>query len=86
VPELEAENLVEISIKDSGLGISPDDKMHLFEKYYRAEEARKVNSSGTGLGLYLVKQIISQHKGKVWVDSVHGKGSTFYITLPIQAK
>jgi two-component system sensor histidine kinase VicK len=55
----------------------------LFNKFVRAANATKVNSVGTGLGLYVVKKIIESHHGKVWVESGgEGKGSEFYVELP----
>lgn len=81
---LTGEQMVEVSVEDNGIGVSPEEKAHLFAKYYRTDAAKKINSAGTGLGLYLVKQVIFQHKGKVWVDSIQGKGSIFHFTLPIR--
>lgn len=76
-------HLARILIKDSGIGISPKIIPTLFEKFTRAENATKVNSTGTGLGLYVVKKMIESHHGKVWVESAgEGKGSQFYIELP----
>ena len=73
-----------ISIKDNGIGIPKDSIEKLFQKFHRAPNATKVNSSGTGLGLYVVKKIIETHKGRVWVESEgEGRGSTFYIELPL---
>lgn len=71
----------EISIKDAGRGIPKDKLAHIFDKYYRADQTDKV--AGLGLGLYISKEIINSHQGKIWVDSELGKGSTFHIALPI---
>ncbi len=72
------ENEVVISISDNGSGIPEDEKPMIFDKYHTKK--RKV---GTGLGLYLSKQIIEIHKGRIWFDSEVGKGTTFYFTLPL---
>jgi signal transduction histidine kinase len=70
-----------LSIKDTGVGIDPKVKNNLFEKFSRGDGA-KLNASGSGLGLYLVKEIVKAHHGRVWVDSLGvGKGSTFSIEL-----
>lgn len=70
-------------VKDSGKGIGPQEITSIFEKYSRGKESIK-QSAGLGLGLYVAKAIISQHKGKIWAESAgEGKGSTFIFTIPI---
>jgi len=72
-----------ISVSDTGIGIGPDDLPKLFSEFGRAKDAHKTNVSGTGLGLYVAKQMVEAQKGRVWVESEgKGKGSTFYIELP----
>jgi len=71
-------------VSDNGIGISEDAMKHLFERFYRAED--KLARGGTGLGLYITKQIIEAHGGRVWVESKIGEGSTFSFTLPINSK
>ncbi len=75
--------MAHISIADTGRGIPQADLPHIFEKFFRAENAKIAGSEGSGLGLYLAKNIIEGHKGKVWVESVAGRGSTFHFTLPL---
>ena len=70
-----------VSVKDDGLGISKDQLPYIFERFFRVEKTR--NIEGIGLGLYLCRQIIHAHHGKIWVDSIEGKGSTFYFSIPI---
>ncbi|MBB6130369.1 chemotaxis protein CheB [Mucilaginibacter lappiensis] len=79
----EIKGVVEVSITDEGLGIAPQDHAKLFDRYYRIESEQTQNISGFGLGLYLSAEIIQRHKGKVWVKSEMGKGSTFYFSLPL---
>jgi signal transduction histidine kinase len=77
---------IHISIKDTGIGIDKDIIPRLFSKFTRDKDAYKTNVTGTGLGLYVAKQMIEAQKGRVWVESEgRGKGSTFYIELPIKA-
>jgi two-component system sensor histidine kinase VicK len=76
------DGVVQISVADQGMGISQTDADRLFERFYRADNNK--NISGFGIGLYLCSEIISFHKGKIWVDSEVGKGSTFYFSLPLQ--
>lgn len=73
------ENKIILSIKDTGVGVDSEAKKNIFEKFSRGDGA-KLNASGSGLGLYLVKEIVKAHKGRVWVDSEGlGKGSTFFV-------
>lgn len=72
-----------ISVKDSGIGISPSDQKKLFTKFFRSEKAVVHNPKGSGLGLYLVKSYVEGWGGRVAVESTEGKGSTFTISLPI---
>ena len=72
-----------VSVKDSGVGIPSDEQDKVFNKYEQTEAGKDASLKGTGLGLAICKEIISLHKGKIWVESDHGKGSTFYFSLPI---
>lgn len=76
------EDHVVISIKDSGLGIPPEDIPHLFQKFYRVNNVDRQQIGGTGLGLYLVRRLAEAMQGRVWVESVFGQGSTFFLELP----
>lgn len=73
------------SIKDTGVGISPEVMPKLFTKFVRAENANKQNIYGTGLGLYVAKEIVTAHKGRIWAESQgEGKGSTFFLELDME--
>ncbi|MGC8651122.1 MAG: sensor histidine kinase [Minisyncoccia bacterium] len=72
-----------VSVSDTGMGISEEDKQKLFTKFFRSEKIMKEQTSGIGLGLYLAKNIVERHGGKIWVDSIVGRGSTFSFTLPL---
>ena len=71
-----------INITDTGIGISPDDLTHIFQKFYRVDNSQTREIGGTGLGLYIVKMRVEALGGKVWAESSFGEGSTFYISLP----
>ena len=73
----------QISIKDTGVGISQEDTGKIFSKFFRAEGVIKHSPDGTGLGLYITKNIIKRHGGSVWFESEVNRGSTFYLTLPL---
>ena len=72
-----------VRVADTGIGISPDDQVRLFEKFYRVKRRDTVGIQGTGLGLAIVKSIVERHGGRVWVDSELDQGSVFCISLPI---
>ena len=71
-------------ISDNGIGIAPIDLPHLFEKFYRSGRREAYHQRGTGLGLAIVKSIIEKHSGKVWIESKLGRGSSFYLQLPVK--
>lgn len=74
-----------IRIQDTGVGISEEDRLHIFERFWRADNSQVRAVAGSGLGLTLVKHIVEAHNGSIAVDSVPGKGSTFAVTLPLGA-
>ncbi|MDH4202611.1 MAG: HAMP domain-containing histidine kinase [Phycisphaerae bacterium] len=71
-----------IQITDTGIGIPSDEKDKIFDEFYRAENARKVEKDGTGLGLSISREVVQRHGGAIWVSSHEGTGSTFSFTLP----
>ncbi|MCG5460669.1 ATP-binding protein [Micromonospora sp. NPDC053740] len=73
---------VEVAVADQGIGIAPTDVDRVFERFYRADQARSRATGGTGLGLAIVKHIASNHGGRVEVSSTLGGGSTFTLRLP----
>ncbi len=77
-------NRVNFEVTDTGIGIDPEDQLHLFERFYRGRRVRQSKIHGTGLGLAIVKEIVDLHDGEIYYESEVGKGSTFYVNLPIQ--
>lgn len=76
---------VQISIKDTGIGIPPSGMKKLFTKFYRGENVVKERTDGTGLGLYIAKNIVFRHGGNITAESVLGRGTIFYIMLPTES-
>lgn len=74
--------VVQLYVRDTGPGISAEDLPHLFQKFYRVDSSITRTIGGTGLGLFICRKIIELYKGRLWVESTVGKGSTFYINLP----
>jgi signal transduction histidine kinase len=71
-----------IEVKDNGIGIPETDLQHIFEEFYRAENARNIEKDGTGLGLSIAKQVVERHGGRIWASNNPDGGSTFSIRLP----
>ena len=71
-----------IWVKDQGVGIAPNDIPHIFNRFYRSNSLDR-SLSGFGIGLYIVKEVMTRHGGRVWVESIRGRGSTFYLWLPL---
>ncbi len=72
---------VRVDVKDTGIGIPPQDMPRIFERFYRVDKARSRELGGTGLGLAIVKHIVQGLNGRVWVESIPSRGSTFSFTL-----
>jgi signal transduction histidine kinase len=71
-----------ISVADNGIGIPNDKQKKIFQKFFRADNAVKMETEGTGLGLYVSKMIVELSGGKIWFESQEGKGTTFFVTIP----
>lgn len=76
------DQIVQIRVQDTGVGIPPEDVPHLFQKFYRVDNSATRTIGGTGLGLFICRKIVELYHGRIWVESELGKGSTFYINLP----
>lgn len=76
----EKEDLLEIAVSDNGPGVSLSERDHIFEKFYAADNGQ--GETGVGLGLYIARQLVELHGGRIWVESTPGEGSTFRFTLP----
>jgi signal transduction histidine kinase len=77
------DNWIEISVTDTGHGISQEDLPNIFERFYRADKSRTRETGGTGLGLTITRRLVEAHGGEINVDSEPGKGSRFYFTIPV---
>ena len=84
VSVVKKDDFVEYSVKDTGIGIPKDQQAHMFEKFYRAENALKMVPEGSGLGLSLVKMLVERWGGKIWFETKENKGTTFFFTIPFK--
>ncbi|MEJ2263247.1 MAG: ATP-binding protein [Anaerolineales bacterium] len=75
------EDMIVFSVSDTGVGISADALPRIFERFYKTDRAR--SSGGTGLGLSIARHLVEAHGGRIWAESVEGKGSVFYFTVPV---
>jgi signal transduction histidine kinase len=77
---------VRVDVADTGIGISPEDKDRIFERFFRGEDPLVMGTAGTGLGLSIVKHLVEMHHGQVWYESLQGEGTTFSVLLPYEHK
>jgi len=76
------DDVVQVSVADTGPGIPSEDLPHLFQKFYRVDNSSTRTTGGTGLGLFICKKIVELYGGRIWAESTIGKGTTFYINIP----
>lgn len=79
---VEDEGFARFTVRDTGVGIAPEDVCHLFERFYQSETTR-MNHGGLGLGLEISKGLVELHGGHIWAESAPGQGSSFHFTLPL---
>jgi signal transduction histidine kinase len=77
-------NYIEFEIKDNGVGIPEEQINRVFEKFFRSDNASRYQTEGTGLGLYIAKNIVEQTGGKIWFKSIENVGSVFSFSLPTE--
>ena len=75
---------IEFSVQDTGVGIPKDQQERVLTKFFRGANVLRMETEGSGLGLFITKNIIEAHGGKIWFESEEGKGTTFYFTLPVE--
>ncbi len=81
--EDQKDKTAQLSVRDHGIGIPAYQQNRVFSRFMRADNAHAHNIGGTGLGLYLCRELIERHGGRIWFESVEGQGSTFFISLPL---
>jgi signal transduction histidine kinase len=82
----EANGVATISVSDTGIGIPQEEHTTIFDMFYQVSETTKGVREGTGLGLAITRRLVEEHGGKIWVESIPGKGSTFTFTVPVSSK
>ena len=75
--------LIEISVRDTGIGISPENQKKIFQKFFRADDPKLRDIPGTGLGLNITKTLVEMQGGQIWFESIPDQGSTFHFTIPV---
>lgn len=84
IAAMQREHEVQISIRDTGIGIAPEHLPHIFTRFYRADKSRSRAAGGSGIGLTIARHLVEAHAGRIWATSPgQGKGSTFIFTLPV---
>jgi signal transduction histidine kinase len=78
-----SDNFIQISVHDNGAGISEDDQQMIFQKFFRSENPKIRESSGTGLGLNITRSLVEMQGGQIWFESVFQKGTSFHFTIPV---
>jgi len=81
--EVGAQRWAVVAVADEGIGIPKSAQRYLFDRFYRAVNAKGRAEAGLGLGLYICHEIVMQHGGSIWLESIEGGGSTFYFALPL---
>ena len=76
---------IEICVADTGVGIPKNQQSDIFTKFFRGANVVRMQTEGTGLGLFLAKTVVEEHGGRIWFESKEGKGSKFFIVLPIKS-
>ena len=72
-----------LTMRDHGMGIPAEQQAHIFGRFVRAENARSSEITGTGLGLYLSRELVERHGGRLWFESTEGEGTIFFLSLPL---
>jgi signal transduction histidine kinase len=75
-----------VSVSDTGPGIPDEELQRIFDKFYQVDSTSTKTKGGTGLGLAIAKEIVEMHGGRIWVESILGRGSTFSMELPVRAE
>lgn len=75
--------MLQFSIKDQGIGIPASEQPEVFERFFRAENAVRRITEGSGVGLYIVKKVVEDHNGRIWFESAENQGTTFFVSIPV---
>jgi signal transduction histidine kinase len=77
------DSFAQVDVKDNGIGISTEDQSRIFSRFFRVDNSLTRETGGTGLGLSITKSLVEMQGGKIWVESIPEKGSTFSFTIPL---
>jgi signal transduction histidine kinase len=84
VDAIARDSLAEVSVSDTGIGISTEEQAAVFDKFYQVGSTTRGVREGTGLGLAITKQLVEAHGGRIWLQSEAGRGSHFHFTMPVE--
>ena len=75
--------MVHVWVRDSGIGIAPEDQQRIFEKFFRSEDPKAREAPGAGLGLNITRSLVEMQGGRIWFESQYRQGTTFHFTVPV---
>ena len=78
-----APHVIHLWVKDSGIGMTPEDQKKIFQKFFRSDDPKAREAPGTGLGLNITKSLVEMQGGKIWFESEYRSGTTFHFTVPV---
>jgi signal transduction histidine kinase len=83
ITAIKVNTMIQITIKDEGIGVPANEQQEIFERFFRAENALRKITEGSGVGLFIVKKVVEDHHGRIWFESTENVGTTFHISIPV---
>lgn len=83
VTAIKVNTMIQITIKDEGIGVPANEQAEIFERFFRAENALRKITEGSGVGLFIVKKVVEDHHGRIWFESTENVGTTFHVSIPV---
>jgi len=83
IKAMKVNTMIQILIQDTGIGIPAVEQEEIFQRFFRAENAVRKITEGSGVGLYIVKKVVEDHNGRIWFESGENEGTTFHVSIPV---